>query len=215
MKLAKLASLLVAVLALAGLGGGCKKGLDKTTQIPKGAQPPITDDTASRPRDIGPGTATAPPTFTTTDPPLTGTTVKPPAGENVTGVTQTKKNFDDWTPNRDEFKAQTVYFDLDKSNVKPSEVSKLKEVAARMKSSFQGKALRVEGHCDERGTEEYNRALGDRRALSVRETLIQLGMDPEMVPTISFGEEKPADPGHSEAAWSKNRRGELVLLSPP
>jgi peptidoglycan-associated lipoprotein len=84
-----------------------------------------------------------------------------------------------------------------------------------MKSNFRGKALRIEGHCDERGTEEYNRSLGDRRALSIREKLVQLGLDPEMLPTISFGEEKPVDPGHNEAAWSRNRRGELILLSPP
>src|SRR5262249_39277043 len=131
------------------------------------------------------------------------------------GIAQTSRIFDDWTPNRDEFRAQTVYFDFDKSIIKPSEVSKLDEVARRMKSSFQGKALRIEGHCDERGTEEYNRALGDRRALSVREKLVSLGLDPEMLPTITYGEEKPADPGHNEAAWAKNRRAELVLLSPP
>jgi peptidoglycan-associated lipoprotein len=91
----------------------------------------------------------------------------------------------------------------------------LEEVARRMKSNFQGKALLVEGHCDERGTEEYNRSLGDRRALSVREKLAQLGLDAEIVHTISFGEEKPIDPGHNDAAWSANRRGELILCSPP
>ena len=74
---------------------------------------------------------------------------------------------------RDEFKDQTVYFEFDKSTIKPGEISKLEEVVRRMKG-FPGKALRVEGHCDERGTEEYNRSLGDRRALSIREKLVQL-----------------------------------------
>jgi peptidoglycan-associated lipoprotein len=60
-----------------------------------------------------------------------------------------------------------------------------------------------------------NRALGDRRALSIREKLVQLGLDPEMLPTISFGEDKPADLGHNDAAFAKNRRAELILLSPP
>ena len=84
-----------------------------------------------------------------------------------------------------------------------------------MKSSFQGKALRIEGHCDERGTEEYNRALGDRRALSTREKLVSLGLDPKMLPTVTYGKERPAEPGHNAAAWAKNRRAELILLSPP
>ena len=98
--------------------------------------------------------------------------------------------------------------------MKPSEVEKLKEVARRMKN-FQGKALRIEGHCDERGTEEYNRALGDRRAQAVREFLAGEGLDPSMMPTLTFGEDKPVDPGHNEAAYSRNRRGALVLLARP
>ncbi|HEY3165808.1 MAG TPA: OmpA family protein, partial [Candidatus Binatia bacterium] len=91
---------------------------------------------------------------------------------------------------------------------------KLERVASEMKSAHAGKALRIEGHCDERGTEEYNRSLGERRAQSVREYLVRLGMNPTMIQTISMGEERPAVSGHDEAAWSKNRRGELVLLTP-
>ena len=131
------------------------------------------------------------------------------------GLSAAKGDFSNWIENRDEFKGQTIYFEFDKSTIKPSEVGKLEEVARKMKTQFQGKALRIEGHCDERGTEEYNRSLGDRRALSIREKLVALGLNPEMVPTVSFGEDKPADLGHAEAAWSKNRRGELILLSPP
>ena len=76
-------------------------------------------------------------------------------------------------------------------------------------------AVQVEGHCDERGTEEYNRALGERRALAAREALIGLGIASDRVDTISYGEDKPAVPGHNESAWSKNRRGAFVLLTPP
>ena len=133
-------------------------------------------------------------------------------GANETGTAQTSRDFSTWFADPDAFKDQTVYFDYDKHNVKPSEIPKLKEVASRMKS-FQGMALRIEGHCDERGTEEYNRALGDKRAQAIRELLASEGLDPSMMPTITFGEDKPADPGHSEAAFSKNRRGALVLLS--
>jgi len=64
-----------------------------------------------------------------------------------------------------------------------------------------GKALRIEGHCDERGTEEYNRSLGERRALAVRESLIHAGMDANLIDTISYGEDRPADPGHDKDAW--------------
>jgi peptidoglycan-associated lipoprotein len=119
------------------------------------------------------------------------------------------------TPDRDTFRDQTVYFAFDRADVRPSEVSKLERVASEMKSTHAGKALRIEGHCDERGTEEYNRSLGEKRAASVRETLVRLGMNPAMIQTISMGEEHPAVPGHDEAAWSKNRRGEIILLSPP
>ena len=208
MKLAKLAYLLTVGLTLSLTVVGCRKGLDKTTQIPKGANPSFSD----RP---GPAIDSQPPV-------LPGTGIgQGPGGENLTGkgtgtgIPATDIDFGIWTPNEQEFAAQTVYFDLDQSNVKTSEVSKLEEVARRMKSDFAGKALRIEGHCDERGTEEYNRALGDRRALSVRETLANLGLDPKMMPTISFGEDKPADAGHNDAAFAKNRRAQLILLSPP
>jgi peptidoglycan-associated lipoprotein len=74
--------------------------------------------------------------------------------------------------------------------------------------------LQIEGHCDERGTEEYNRALGERRALAIREYLVNLGVAADRVYTLSWGEDKPADTGHDEAAWGKNRRGEFILLKP-
>lgn len=111
-------------------------------------------------------------------------------------------------------KAQTIYFDYDKEAIKTSEQSKLEEVANYMKSHAEA-ALRVEGNCDERGTEEYNRALGERRALAAREYLVRLGIDAGRVDTISYGEDKPVDPGHTEAAWSKNRRDDFTVLLPP
>jgi peptidoglycan-associated lipoprotein len=74
--------------------------------------------------------------------------------------------------------------------------------------------LLIEGHCDERGTEEYNRSLGERRALALRDALGKLGVSGDRIRTLSFGEDKPADAGHNEAAWTKNRRGEFILLVP-
>ena len=119
-----------------------------------------------------------------------------------------------WPEDPSQFQADTVYFDFDSSVVKPSEKSKLAAVADFLKSN-PADAVKIAGHCDERGTEEYNRALGERRALALREELVGLGIDATRVDTISYGKDRPADPGHDEAAWSKNRRGEFILLTPP
>ena len=96
----------------------------------------------------------------------------------------------------------------------PGEKSKVAAVGDYLKANS-GAAVKIEGHCDERGTSEYNRALGERRALALREELIRLGIDPNRVDTLSYGEDRPMDPGHDDAAWRKNRRGEFVLLTPP
>jgi peptidoglycan-associated lipoprotein len=212
MKLAKLAYPLAVGLILSLTVVGCKKGLDKTTTIP-GQNGVAPTDTVSQPRDITP--RDVPPSNPVNPTPITSTTSADPIGFKGEGIPPNADGRIGWKENREEFAAQTVYFEFDKSNVKPSEVGKLEEVARRMKANFQGKALRIEGHCDERGTEEYNRALGDKRALSVRETLVSLGLDAGILDTITFGEEKPADSGHDDAAWKKNRRAELILLSPP
>ena len=74
-----------------------------------------------------------------------------------------------------------------------------------------GAVVQVEGHCDERGSIEYNLALGQRRAASVKRLPFQMGVDGNRVTTISYGEERPAVEGHNEDAWSKNRRAEFVL----
>lgn len=119
-----------------------------------------------------------------------------------------------WTEDREALKTETVYFDYDSSTVKGSEKSKIETVAGYLKS-HSAAAVKVEGNCDERGTEEYNRALGERRALAIREYLINSGIASTTVDTVSFGEDKPAVQGHGEAAWKKNRRGEFVVLTAP
>lgn len=115
--------------------------------------------------------------------------------------------------NRTQFAANVVYFDFDSAVIKTSEKAKIATVADYLKSNPNA-ALEVEGHCDERGTEEYNRTLGERRALAVREEIALLGVDPKRLFTISFGEDRPAVDGHDENAWGRNRRGEFVLLTP-
>jgi len=136
------------------------------------------------------------------------------SANDKTGIPPNTGDRTDWIANPDALKAQTVYFDLDKSAIKTNEQAKLEEVANYLKSNARA-AVRVEGNCDERGTEEYNRSLGERRALAAREYLANLGIDPSRVDTITNGEDKPASPGHSEEAWSKNRRDDFVILTPP
>ncbi|HEY5999752.1 MAG TPA: peptidoglycan-associated lipoprotein Pal [bacterium] len=105
---------------------------------------------------------------------------------------------------------KTVYFDYDKSNIRP-EFQTVLEGVARWMTKMPERQVLIEGHCDERGTDEYNLALGERRALAVRRYLVALGVPAERLHTISYGEEKPADPGHDETAWAKNRRAEFKV----
>jgi peptidoglycan-associated lipoprotein len=115
---------------------------------------------------------------------------------------------------RDKFQADTVYFDFDSSTIKPSEEAKLNDVANYFKNNDKFEGLIIEGHCDERGTEKYNLSLGERRALAAREYLHNLGVDDHRLKTITYGASHPADPGHDESAWKKNRRDEFVLVTP-
>jgi peptidoglycan-associated lipoprotein len=202
MKIKSIASLLIVSLTLFGSAVGCKKNLQKTTPLP----------------GVGSGSiGGAEPTGPIGEMPPIDTTGASKAGldagklDNIPLPTTDRGS---WAQDRETFAAQTVYFDFDKSNIKTSEVPKIEQVAAMIKT-MSGKALRIEGHCDERGTEEYNRALGERRALSVREYLVTLGVDAQLVDTISFGEDQPVELGHNEAAWAKNRRGVFIVLSPP
>ncbi|MBW1679996.1 MAG: peptidoglycan-associated lipoprotein Pal [Deltaproteobacteria bacterium] len=110
-----------------------------------------------------------------------------------------------------EFEAENIYFDFDKSDLKPEAQVVLKKKAEWLRNNPAYK-LRIEGHCDERGTNEYNLALGERRAHSARNFLIALGISGDRIATISYGEERPVDPGHNEAAWAKNRRDEFKLI---
>jgi len=115
---------------------------------------------------------------------------------------------------RTRFAGETVYFDYDRSDVKSKDASKIDTVASQFKSLPPGHDLLIEGNCDERGTEGYNQALGERRALGIRDLLIKDGIDGQHIFTKSLGKDHPAIVGHDEAAWSKNRRGEFILVLP-
>jgi peptidoglycan-associated lipoprotein len=101
--------------------------------------------------------------------------------------------------------APDIYFEFDRSAITDASQAELKTNAAWMAANPSRNVI-LEGHCDERGTREYNMALGDRRATAAKEYLVRLGVDPSRLKTISYGEEKPVDPGHNEEAWAKNRR---------
>jgi peptidoglycan-associated lipoprotein len=133
-------------------------------------------------------------------------------GDYVSGTPLTERsegaNFMGANVNRSEF--APVQFAFDSTTVGSEEQQKVSTVAESVRSS--GKTVIVAGFTDNRGTEEYNRSLGERRALAVREALIAKGVSANKVQTVSFGKEMPADPSNSESAWAKNRRAEFGIV---
>lgn len=109
------------------------------------------------------------------------------------------------------FEAENIFFDFDKSELKPEARAILVKKAEWLRNNEEF-SVRIEGHCDERGTNEYNLALGERRANAAWKFLNALGISGNRMTTISYGEERPADPRHDESAWSKNRRDEFKLI---
>ena len=103
-----------------------------------------------------------------------------------------------------------VYFGFDSTVVPQGELGKVDSVADHLKSRTE-RVVVVEGNCDERGSNEYNMALGDQRAIVIRNYLVQSGIAADRIQTRSYGEEKPAVDGHDESAWSRNRRGEFAI----
>ena len=158
------------------------------------------NSTSSRPTDL-------------TTPPLAPNET---ASVNSTIVSELPDNdkLADREMDRTEFKAQTVYFAFDQAQAKSEDASKIEQVAGAFKAKPAGFDLLIEGNCDERGTEEYNRSLGERRALAIRELLVKSGIDSQRIYTKTLGKDQPAIVGHDEAAWSQNRRGEFILVLP-
>ncbi len=109
-----------------------------------------------------------------------------------------------------QFEEELIYFAFDDAGLTDDSIEVLQRKADYLKSHPEKKTL-IEGHCDERGSVEYNLALGERRAVSARNFLISEGIDPERLRTVSYGKEQPLDPAHNEEAWAKNRRCDFVL----
>jgi peptidoglycan-associated lipoprotein len=191
MKAFKFTSLLVMGVALSLVASGCKHKPPPVTRFPNSGLNGNGDN-------ANPGNAGA---------------LQPGEPVPVGGGEAATFNPDDMAQDRAALAPDTVYFDYDSSAIKGGEQSKIDAVASALKSDPSAKLL-VEGNCDERGTEEYNRSLGERRALAAREALANAGVDAGRIATRSYGEDRPADPGHNESAWGKNRRDEFVLLHP-
>ncbi|MBM3279190.1 MAG: peptidoglycan-associated lipoprotein Pal [Candidatus Handelsmanbacteria bacterium] len=104
---------------------------------------------------------------------------------------------------------ETTYFDYDKANIRDDQKAGLTASADKLKANADIQVT-IEGHCDERGTAEYNLALGQKRADSAKGFLAKAGVAADRIKTVSLGKERPADAGHTEAAWAKNRRVEIV-----
>ena len=111
------------------------------------------------------------------------------------------------------FDPETIYFAFDDYTLNAEAQNALNQLSDYLKAQS-STVVQIEGHCDERGSIEYNLALGERRAQSVKSYLVQLGVDPARLPTISYGEEKPMTDGTNESAWSQNRRAEFVISNP-
>jgi len=188
----------LAALAAAIVSTGCQHRPVGVTPIPNGPNYQV--------GDTGPNTMQSAPPIENA-PPISGTQMPQPVAE--TGPFDPSK----WNEDRSALAADTVHFAFDSAVIRDSEKGNLTQVAAALQADATAN-LMIEGNCDERGTEEYNRSLGERRAEATREALVGLGIDASRIHTISYGKDKPEDPGHDEAAWSKNRRDDFVLLHP-
>jgi len=189
------ALVLVALLVLAG--AGCKK---KPTTSADAEQPQPEATTSAEPETAEPAEPTVPKEDTTM--------VADDFGQE--GIETAELG--DAEIERVQGELDTIYFQFDSYELTEEQRSLLRRNAAVLQQ-HEMLDLRVEGHCDERGTIEYNLALGERRASVVRDYLVSLGVGAGRIRIVSYGEERPADPGKDEEAWSQNRRAEFKLSS--
>ena len=190
MKSAKLLNVLVLGVLLATVAAGCKKQPKNITNIP-GRDVNLRGDGMNAP--IGGGNQVG----------LDGGGTRPLANGELPEAKTGEQD-------RQALATQTIYFGFDRSSIQPSEQGKLDAVATYLKNTPNVQLL-VEGHCDERGSEEYNLGLGDRRANAVKNYLISLGIDAGRINPISYGKERPQCREATEDCYQKNRRGHFVM----
>ena len=200
--------LLVAVTPL--LLVGCRKGQPTITSIPGKKAPPVVADMKPM-APPGPEVSSLPALPADG---LAGKTADLEPQANPTGIPLAEDDLSNYVHDRDAFKADTVYFAYDSVVLRKDELRKLDSIVASFQNAPAACKIGIEGNCDERGTPEYNRSLGERRALAAREYFVAKGVAASRILTISYGEDKPATTGHDDSAWSKNRRDEFILLKP-
>ena len=183
---------LAIALAAGGAGSACKK---KSPPIARPTPPPPPDDmTANRPPAPPEPVTEAPPVAVPPEPSVSSADMGSLDEINKKGI------------------LAPVFFEFDSAEMSSDGQSVLAKNAEMMKQ-YPTWIVSVEGHCDERGTAEYNLALGERRALSVRQYLVSLGIAAERLRTVSYGKEFPFDPGHGESSWARNRRANFVVTA--
>ena len=183
---------LAIALAAGGAGSACKK---KSPPIARPTPPPPPDDmTANRPPAPPEPVTEAPPVAVPPEPSVSSADMGSLDEINKKGI------------------LAPVFFEFDSAEMSSEGQAVLAKNADTMKQ-FPTWIVSVEGHCDERGTAEYNLALGERRALSVRQYLVSLGIAAERLRTVSYGKEFPFDPGHGESSWARNRRANFVVTA--
>ena len=181
-------------LALASvMAAACGK---KTPPVARPMPPPPATTASSTP-----GRPPAPPE------PVTEPAIVPP--EPVRDDAISSASLDDLNRNSP---LQPVFFELDSSDLSPAAQKALDQDAGLLKK-YGTWTITIEGHCDERGTAEYNLALGERRAIAARAYLVSLGISADRLRTVSYGKEFPFDPGHDESAYTKNRRAHFVITA--
>ena len=183
---------IVLMVLLAVTVGACKK---KTPPVVR-PQPPLATNTS-----------TTPPTPPRPPNPVSEPVPVPPEPLKDDGLTS--KSLDDL--NRDS-PLKPLFYELDSAEVSAAGQTVLQANAAVLKK-YPTWQVTIEGHCDERGTAEYNLALGERRALAAKNYLVSLGIAADKVRTVSYGKEFPFDAGHEDNAWSKNRRAHFVITA--
>jgi peptidoglycan-associated lipoprotein len=188
----RLTALFVAIALVASAGAACHK---KTPPIARPTPPPPDSDLiASKPPAPPEPVAEPAPVSVPPEPTVSSTDMGSLDDINKKGI------------------LQPVFFEFDSAEMSSDGQAILAKNAETMKQ-FPTWVVSIEGHCDERGTAEYNLALGERRALSVRTYLVSLGIAADRLRTVSYGKEFPFDPGHSETSWARNRRANFVVTA--
>jgi peptidoglycan-associated lipoprotein len=187
----KITTLICTLILFAVISAACGKGAQPPVARPTPPTPPPADKTVRLPDPPAPMKEPMPP-----EPPLAADSLSSSSIDDINKASP----------------LQPVFFEYDSAEVTDQGRSTLQANATMLKK-YSTWIITIEGHCDERGTAEYNLALGERRAVAARTYLISLGVDANRLRTVTYGSEFPFDPGHQESAWSRNRRAHFVITA--